>query len=596
MLKPNPPDVLNCAFLSYIEINVKESATWSMNDPETCKAAILSEDYRDFIVNNNSAILAHITEENFCTQAAGFHYRCIYLPKELAGPITDERLYYAALPKCYAHINMDSLNQAGILSLQNYPTLRLMGNGILIGFLDSGIDYQNPIFRNLDGSTRIAAIWDQTVQGGTPPEGFAYGTEYTEEMLNEALRSETPLEIVPSIDDTGHGTFIASLAAGGGSPEENFVGAAPEATLAVVKLKTAKQYLRDYFFIPDDEPCHQETDVILALHYLDILAQRLGLPLVFCFALGTNSGGHVAALPCPILMNSYGSSANRIPVIGCGNEADKRHHYYYELPDTNTTHTAEIRIGEGVKGFTMELWTTIPDILSISITSPSGQSTARLTVRSNSRTEFQFILEPTKVSIDYQIITELETSELIFFRFMNPSPGIWRLNIEPLRIFNGRFHIWLPISEFLSGEVYFLDSNPYYTITNPANGSSTVNVAFYDGNTTAIALSSGRGYSRNDIINPTLAAPGINVRGALPDGRYTNGSGSSASTAICAGAAALLLEWLLYRMGNPSVDSYQVKGILTIGARRPPGVKFPNREWGYGLLDLYNTILEIRDL
>lgn len=567
-----------------------------MNDPETCRAAILSEDYRDFIVNDNSSILAHITEEDFCTQPAGFNYRCIYLPKELADPLTDKGLYYTAIPNCYAHISTDSLSQSGIPPLQNFPTLQLMGKGILIGFLDSGIDYQNPVFRHLDGTTRIAAIWDQTVQNGTPPEGFAYGSEYTEEMLNEALRSESPLEIVPSTDDTGHGTFTASLAAGGGNPEENFLGAAPEATLAVVKLKTAKQYLRDYYFIPDEEPCHQESDVILALHYLDVLAKRLGLPLVYCFALGTNAGGHVGALPCPILINLYGASVNRIPVVGCGNEADKRHHYYYEIPNVSTSHTAEMRVGEGVAGFTMELWTSIPNILSISLTSPSGENTSRLTIRTNDRTDFQFLLERTRVIIDYRITAELESSELIFFRFIDPSPGIWKLNIEPVRIFDGRFHIWLPISEFLSGEVYFLDSDPYYTVTNPANGDSTVNVSFYDGDTAAVALSSGRGYSRNDTVNPSLAAPGVNVQGTLPGGRYAVRSGSSAATAICAGAVALLLEWLLLRMGNPSIDSYQVKSILTIGARRPAGVQFPNREWGYGLLDLYNTLMEIRNL
>lgn len=567
-----------------------------MTDPETCKEAILSEDYRDFIVNENSYLLAQIAQQDFCEQPAGFNYRCVYLPSETADPITSERLYYAAIPKCYAHISTDSMTQSGILPLQNYPTLRLMGNGILIGFLDSGIDYQNPIFRNLDGSTRIAAIWDQTVQSGTPPKGFAYGSEYTESRINEALKSENPLEIVPSTDDTGHGTFTASLAAGGGNPEKNFLGAAPEATLAVVKLKSAKQYLRDYYFIPDGEPCHQETDIILALHYLDSLAQRLNLPLVFCCALGTNAGGHVGALPCPILLNLYGSNANRVPVIGCGNEADKRHHYYHEIPDVSTAHTAEIRVGEGVTGFTMELWTSIPNVLSISLTSPSGENTSRITIRANARTDFQFLLERTRVIIDYRITAELESSELIFFRFIDPSPGIWKVNIEPVRIFNGRFHIWLPLSEFLSGEVYFLDSDPYYTITNPANGESTINVAFYDGSTTAVALSSGRGFSRNDMVNPSLAAPGINVLGALPGGRYVMRSGSSAAAAICAGAVALLMEWLLIRMKSPSIDSYQIKSILTIGAQRPPGVQFPNREWGYGLLDLYNTLIEIREL
>ncbi len=566
-----------------------------MNDPEICKTSILSEDYRDFIVNDNSSLLSRIREENFCTQDAGMNYRCIYLPSAQAEPLTSQMLYYTATPKCYTHISTDSLNQAGILPLHNYPTLRLMGEGVLIGFLDSGIDYQNPIFRNLDGTTRIVSIWDQTIQDGTPPEWFAYGSEYTGEMINEALRGGNPLEIVPSVDESGHGTFTASLAAGGGNPSENFLGAAPEAFLAVVKLKQAKQYLRDYYFIPEEAPCYQETDIILALHYLDLLAKKLRLPLVFCFALGTNAGGHVGALPCPIILNSYGSSINRIPVIGCGNEADKRHHYYSEIPDANTAHTAEIRVGEGVPGFTMELWTDIPNVLSISLTSPSGESTNRLAIRTNTSTSFQFLLEPAQVTVDYRITAELESSELIFFRFADPSPGIWRINIEPVRFFDGHFHIWLPISEFIGGEVYFLNSNPYYTITNPANGAGTVNIAFYDGNTNAVSLSSGRGFSRNDIITPTLAAPGINVLGALPGGRYAARSGSSAAAAITAGAVALLLEWILIKMKNTSVDSYQIKSVLMLGAQRPPGVPFPNRDWGYGLLDLYNTLNELRN-
>ncbi len=566
-----------------------------MNDPEICKTSILSEDYRDFIVNDNSSLLSRIREEDFCTQDAGMNYRCIYLPSAQAEPLTSQMLYYTATPKCYTHISTDSLNQAGILPLHNYPTLRLMGEGVLIGFLDSGIDYQNPIFRNLDGTTRIVSIWDQTIQDGTPPEWFAYGSEYTGEMINEALRGGNPLEIVPSVDESGHGTFTASLAAGGGNPSENFLGAAPEAFLAVVKLKQAKQYLRDYYFIPEEAPCYQETDIILALHYLDLLAKKLRLPLVFCFALGTNAGGHVGALPCPIILNSYGSSINRIPVIGCGNEADKRHHYYSEIPDANTAHTAEIRVGEGVPGFTMELWTDIPNVLSISLTSPSGESTNRLAIRTNTSTSFQFLLEPAQVTVDYRITAELESSELIFFRFADPSPGIWRINIEPVRFFDGHFHIWLPISEFIGGEVYFLNSNPYYTITNPANGAGTVNIAFYDGNTNAVSLSSGRGFSRNDIITPTLAAPGINVLGALPGGRYAARSGSSAAAAITAGAVALLLEWILIKMKNTSVDSYQIKSVLMLGAQRPPGVPFPNRDWGYGLLDLYNTLNELRN-
>lgn len=566
-------------------------------EPQICKERILSEDYCDFIVNDSRTLFIRgITPENICEQNAGFDFRCIYLSRIQVEPITLEKFSYNSIPKCYSLISMDSLNQAGVLSIQNYPTLHLKGSGVLIGFLDTGIDYQNPIFRNLDGSTRIAAIWDQTVQSGTPPEDFVFGSEYTREAIDEALQTDNPLDLVPVTDENGHGTYVASLAAGSGNPAENFLGAAPESTLAVIKLKQAKQYLRDYYFIPENVPCYQETDIILGLHYLDLLAKRLDMPLVICFALGTNAGGHTASLPCPSIMNSFGNNVNRIPVIGCGNEADKRHHYYYELDDRSAPRAVELRVGENVTGFTMELWTAIPNIVSISLVSPSGENTNLLPIRANAQTNFQFLLERTQVTIDYRLVVERENSELIFFRFIAPVPGIWRINVEPVRIFDGSFHIWLPVTEFLSGEVYFLESNPDYTITNPANGIATINTAYYDGNTNAVALSSGRGFSRNHRIDPTLAAPGINVIGALPNGRYVTRSGSSAATAITAGTVALLLEWILIQMGNPAVDSFQIKTILTIGATRPDGIRFPNRAWGYGLLNLYNTFDEIRNI
>ena len=237
-----------------------------MPDQNICREQILSEDYRDFIGNHvRTPFFESMMQEERCVQEAGFDYRCIYLPADLADPITLSRYSYNSIPKCYAPLSMETLNQSGILPVQNYPTLQLKGQGVLIGFLDSGIDYTSGLFRSLDGRTRIAAIWDQTVQTGTPPRGLAYGSEYTEEMINEALRSETPLAIVPSEDETGHGTYAASLAAGSAEPGQQFLGAAPEASIAVVKLKQAKQYLRDYYFISEDAVCYQDTDIMLGL-------------------------------------------------------------------------------------------------------------------------------------------------------------------------------------------------------------------------------------------------------------------------------------------------------------------------------------------
>lgn len=96
-----------------------------------------------------------------------------------------------------------------------------------------------------------------------------------------------------------------------------------------------------------------------------------------CITVGTNVGGHVGTLPLPSQLGAYSLVANRIAVIGTGNEADKRHHYYNTIQNLSDTKTVEIRVGENVSGFMLELWVMIPNILSISIISPSGENTSR---------------------------------------------------------------------------------------------------------------------------------------------------------------------------------------------------------------------------
>ncbi|MFR5321228.1 MAG: S8 family peptidase [Mediterraneibacter gnavus] len=564
---------------------------------DSCREKILSEDYRDFIVSDiRMPFLQDLLEKDYCLQNPGFFYQCAYLSKSVIKPVSLENYSYFSIPKCYSLLSMQALNQAGILPIQNHSTLQLSGKQVMIGFLDTGIDYKNPVFQNLDKTTRIAGIWDQTIQSGTPPESFDYGSHYTRDMINEALASEDPYSLVPSVDNNGHGTFLASIAAGSGDPGAQFIGAAPESVIAVVKLKQAKQYLRDYYFIPDTAPAFQENDIMLGMRYLHLLAEKLKLPLIFCLALGSNLGGHSGSLPLSIIAQQYTLLSNRIPVIGVGNEADQRHHFYSEIMNTSDTKTVEIRVGENTSGFVMELWTELPNILSISLTSPSGESTSRIPIRAGTSTTFNFLFENTTVYIDYRLFVESTTSELIHFRFSDAAPGIWKLVVEPIQIIDGRFHIWLPVREFLSGEVYFLNSNPYYTLTAPSDSVQPISVSYYDSSNNGLALSSGRGFTRTEQVKPDFTAPGISITGALPGGQFESRSGSSTSVGITAGAAALLVEWHLQQKKIPSVDTALIKSLLTLGATRNPDMKYPNREWGYGQLNLYNTFEAMRQL
>lgn len=169
-------------------------------------------------------------------------------------------------------------------SVQN-PPYSLKGNGILIGIVDSGIDYANPAFRNADGTTRIVSLWDQTIPGH-PPEGYATGTEYTREDINAALEEADEQErfrIVPSRDMSGHGTAVAGIAAGNGagSAGGQYRGVAPEAELIVVKMG-----------IPRMEGFPRTTELMTGVDYIIRKALELRKPVAVNISFGNTYGSH----------------------------------------------------------------------------------------------------------------------------------------------------------------------------------------------------------------------------------------------------------------------------------------------------------------
>ena len=200
-----------------------------------CREQAVSNEFYDFIVPYGLQTELMIPES--CVQRISEEFDIYFFDRELIPPIDLANYTYLGLPKCYGLLDTSALEASGILRLQDQPVLSLRGNGVLVGFIDTGIDYTNNLFRYSDGSTRIAAIWDQTIQTGTPPAGIVYGSEYRTEDINRALISENPYAVVPSRDEDGHGTFLAGVACGSEDPNNDFIGAAPGAQIAVVKLK-----------------------------------------------------------------------------------------------------------------------------------------------------------------------------------------------------------------------------------------------------------------------------------------------------------------------------------------------------------------------
>lgn len=561
---------------------------------DDCREAILSDEYMDFIwkIDVTSTTWGEYPF-GVCAQYISRNFSVFYLNRNEVlrdpsiAPIGDY-----AIPYCHTQMNTESLEYTRILPIQNQPALKLRGNGVIIGFLDSGISLENPAFRTEDGKTRVLELWDQTDQSGTPPEGFLYGSVYTSEQIDQFLwegRSD-----LPGADPNGHGTKIASIAAGSQIESENFIGAAPEASIAFVKLKQAKPFMRQIQQIPKDSIAYQETDMMLAIRYLDMLARRKNRPLVVCIALGTNSGGHTGGTALEQYLSDFVRRAGRSVAIAAGNEGNKGHHFYGTVPQNPGYLDVELRVGEGELGFQLNLWGNAPGMFAAEVISPAGEQIPRIFPRILEQQRYDFVFENTVLDIQYELTEVISGDERLLLSFQNPTPGIWRLRVFSSGDLDNSFHIWLPVTGFISDGTYFLRPDPDTTITGPGNTQGILTVAGYDGSTESIWIDSGRGNTRYGIQKPDIAAPAVNVAAIDRFGRGSTLTGTSAAAALAVGASALLMEWGIVQGNVPTMDGIAIQRFLIRGARRPSVFAYPNKIWGFGLLDLYGSFQALR--
>ena len=565
--------------------------------PIDCKEKILSNDYYDVIIDFPVWVLGDYSERQ-CHVPVENLYNFIYYPRSELG---DPQVYfssYRSVPKLYGLMqegggiggfDPNSLIASGILQVQREP-LALTGRGVVICIIDTGIDYTNAVFQNEDGTSRILAIWDQTIQTGEPPEGFLYGSEFTREDINRALQSEDPYSVVPSRDEIGHGSSLASVAAGsrlGGGL--SFQGAAPDADIVVVKLKECKQYLRDFYMIPRMVPAYQENDIMLAVQYANNFTEPFSRPVVICLGLGTNYGDHNGSSPLGRYLNAIAVRRNRAVVVAGGNEGNAAHHFHGQLNNQGTggsnRKNVEVRVDQGAEGFFLELWGSLPDIFTLSVRTPGGESIPPVRLGLQDSITYSFVYERSRVTIAGFLVEPASGEELILLKVQDPTAGIWTFEVEAAgEIHNGDFNMWLPIRQFLSAPVYFLESSPYITLTEPSMASNVICVSTYDAANNSFYINSGRGFSRCGSIRPDFAAPGVNV--STINGRLSD---SSLAAAITTGAVAQFMQWAVVERNNIVVESREIKNYFIRGASRSFDMTYPNREWGYGRLNMTGT-------
>lgn len=553
-----------------------------------CEEKIQSDSYMDLIVDFEESEEMVVVERDVdsCSVMVNERYRVWYGDRTVLPPVNMSTYSYQYIPKLYGlmqDFNTVNLAETGSLRVQR-PPLSLTGKGTVMVLIDTGIDYNNPVFQNPDGSTRILAIWDQTLRSEdypqwSSPEGIPYGIEFKREDINRAIRGE--INPLPTRDENGHGTAMASIAAGSSLESGlRFLGAAPECDIVVVKLKEAKQYLRDYYIIRDDVPAYQENDIMLGIKYAQYFTISLYRPIIICLGLGTNMGDHAGNSALDTYLNWTATKRGQAVVVCGGGEGNAGHHftqllsqsgYIEEIPYEDV----EIRVGEGEKGFTLEMWGTIPSIFSASIRSPGGEMINGFPIGLGQTLNYSFVYEKTKISIDSVIVEQGSGDELISFRFRDPTPGVWTIQVSIVgRSHNAVFHMWLPITEFLTSETYFLRPTPFGTLTEPSLARDVMTTSTYDGSNGSFYINSGRGFSRGDV-KPDVAAPGVLIPSI--SGLWT---GSSMAAALAAGAVAQFMEWAVVQGNNLLAEGKEVKNYFIRGAKRENNLVYPNREWG----------------
>lgn len=557
----------------------------------SCSEAVYSEDYYDLLLAAEPVLPDFLRDS--CIQRIDQEFSVLYLPRQGLPPLSINDYTYSAIPNCYTLLDQQVMEASGITRVQNQPALALRGQGVLVGLVDTGIDFQNPVFRNSDGSTRILRIWDQTIEGD-PPEGFIYGTEYTREQINQALASDDTSSQLPHRDTNGHGTFMAGIAAGNEVPSEEFGGAAPYAEIVMVKLKPAKQYLRNFYYILEKADAYQENDIMAGVAYLIRLAQTLNRPMAICLGLGTNAGDHSGGGVLSRYLDNVSMIHNITLTVSAGNEVNSRHHYYGEVTMENAVDHVEINVEERVPGFHLELWAKAPELYSVRVISPTGERVPSARGSREGAERYRFVFENTVLTIDYRIVGDTTGDQLIYMNFREPTRGIWTVEVSSDYQVNGHYHMWLPITGLIPGDITFIRSNPDTTITEPGNAGPPMTVAGYNSTAGSIYVNSSRGYTADGRVKPDFAAPGVEVLGPAPGGRFVRRTGSSVAAAIATGASALFLEWAVERGNNPQITTARVQNELIRGANRVAGRDYPNREWGYGTLNLYQSFEQMR--
>lgn len=493
----------------------------------------------------------------------------------------------------YVLQDIDPSDADNIKPIKDNPYLNLTGKGVLVGLIDTGISYLNEEFMREDGTTRVISIWDQTVQEKNK-DSLYIGSEYTSEEINKAINAYKsdgdPYTIVPSKDEIDHGTKMAGIIGARGNNGQ-MQGVANDCDFVVVKLLQAPYYSK---VLRENNhpavPVYNNTELLAAIEYLRKVSEKLDRPMIIYIGVGSNDGSHDGYNITGRFMTSIASKSGIAFVSGTGNTGDSEGHASSFIRNVGEVSTVELRVTKEMKILSFYIWVQRPDRMALNIIDPTGVEFGFISPKIYSVETRDFILVDTRIEVQSYDPESFTGHQAFSIKFSSIKEGIWKFQLRGEYITNGRYDIWLPDKTLLPEGTKFLTPDPYTTLTVPSTARKVISVAYYNSINNSTVTSSGKGFNTNYLVNPDIAAPGINI--LTISGTANNVvtvSGSSAATAIVVGVCCLLTQWGVIDKNYTGLYSTKLRSILVYGAQREREDTYPNENIGYGKLDLLNV-------
>lgn len=511
------------------------------------------------------------------------NYAILLLPEDAIDALADSpQVIYIERPRRLFFEDLPAIRSSCITAIQEAP-LSLTGKGVLLSVIDSGIDYMHPDFQNTDGSTRILALWDQTItpdpsKNFLPPPGYTLGTLFTEEQINAAIAAPTLQErsaFCPSFDTSGHGTHVTGIAAGNGRVQIANRGVAFEASLLVIKLGA-----------PGPMGFPSTTQLMQAVDFSVRYAIDHQLPLSINLSFGNTYGSHSGTSLLETYLDSVSDLGRICIVTGSGNEGNNGGHAGGRIL-SNTSKSLEFVVGDYERNLSIQIWKNYWDEIRIQLLPPFSQAPIQIPDAPGS---WRFAVGNTELLIYYGEPSPYSLYQELYIDFISSrtyiASGVWTFLLTAQNITDGIYDLWMPAAAIRGNATQFLSPTPETTLTIPSTAAKTISVGAYDSNTNTYAPFSGRGFTWNtNQVKPDIVAPGVDITSCAVGGGYETRSGTSMATPFVSGSCALLMQWGILQGHDSFLYGEKMKAYLIKGARKLPFVeKYPDPRVGWGAL------------